>query len=191
MTDQHVQLVLGLTPMGPATRWQITDTTAPRNRAVLFALAYLADDDGHVTVSVADLSAFTQCKPAHVRAGVSANCNLGFITVRNPGAGPCEYQIQVAALRGRQAETLLRNRAPIYHLADHGAPAHALRRLDTEGIRDFAALADRINRYRALTTDLQQGFGAFLDIRDLGELGAGKILAAYDAWLADDDDTTG
>jgi hypothetical protein len=186
MTDQHVQLVLGLTPMGPAIRWQITDTTAPRNRAVLLALAYLADDDGRVTASVADLSAFTQCKPAHIRAGVAANRDLGFITVHHSGAGPCQYQIQVDALRGRQGQTVLRNRAPIYHLADYGAPAQVLRKLDAEGIRDFAALADRIKLYRALPADLQQGFGAFLDIRALGELGAAKILTAYDAWLADD-----
>lgn len=187
------QLVVGLTP--PGYPYEPRGVADARIRSVLWALAWFADEQGRCKVSYPDIQAVTHLQREHVRFGVRELQEQGFISYSQSGGETTTYRLLRDVLEARQYEAQVHEQDSLEQLKGYGLSRRAINALHTPS-RDYRRrgmtyqtvgdLAAAVEAYRWLPVEKQQeGFYRFLNIPNLGEGLANDILAAYDAWKAD------
>ncbi len=191
MSDKYLRLVDELTP--PGRRYSITSPSAPRARFVLFILAYLADDEGYVTVSLNDIAARTMYSPPLIRNALVELETEHLISISRQPSVANTYQLHEDQLEAQQFENVLRTGTPTVDvLTTYGLDMRSRNALHRDGIDTLDHLASKIAEYEREKIDYETrnagrelGFHEFLRFRGLGERSAQLVLCAYAEWLAD------
>lgn len=183
MSDEYLRLVAGLTP--PGRRYQVNSATEPRARFVLFALAYLADDDGRCTVSLTDLAALTLLStPALRNALRELEQQHGLVRMSRNPSQPNTYRLDRAGLEAHQYSRRLRTTTPTVDLlAEYGLDSRTINALYRAGLSDLGALGTRIAAYQR--HKVPDKLHVFLGIPGFGERSGRRLLDSYAAWTAD------
>ena len=209
MSDAFVQLVLGLTPPFQQNRYGIKSPDKdPRERFVLFTLAYFANDDGVCTLRLHDLSAVTRCRVDDIREALRALEDKGFLMSRdhkNTREGRT-YVLQTEVLIDEQFNRKSRERDSVFQLEAYGASRRTLYSIvrhgytalvnlkrdpnkngysyisDGRAMSTIGELEELIELYRALPEEDRSEFGEWLEIRGVASRGGRLLLEAYDAW---------
>jgi hypothetical protein len=160
----------------------------PRNRFVLFVLAYLADDDGRCTVSLSDLTELTSHPAPAIRASLK-ELEHGHRLVemtRSPSQANT-YQLNRAELEAQQLSRLLYSDQPLVDLlGEHGLDTRSINALHRGGIDTLDELGAKIDAYRRAPAGKHLGLHDFLGIGGLGERSALRVMDSYTAWCHDD-----
>lgn len=188
MSDEYLRLVANLTP--PGRRYQVGSPVAARNRFVLFALAYHADDEGRCTVSLNDLSAFTLYSAPLIRASLrDLQAEHGLVETTSTPSKANTYRLKREALEAQQFSQLLRSPEPqVDLLAEYGSDSRSINALHRAGIDSLHDLGARIAAFRAAARTEGSGapgFHEFLDLDGIGEKSAQRLLDSYAMWLDD------
>lgn len=190
MSDQYLQLVAALAPRG-AQRYFDAVPVEPRSRFVLVMLAYLADEHGRCTISLADLAGLTWGSIPTVRLALRDLENEhGFISTSYQLSGPNTYQLHRSALEAKQPSQLMRaERRSVRLLADYGLDNRCINTLQRIGIETMDDLVAVVADYRSRLTGGPLRFHDYLrsrgDAPGLGEITGRKILDTYLAWCQD------
>lgn len=188
MSDRYLRLVANLTPPGRA--YVVPSPIAYRTRFVLFILAYLADDNGECTASVTDLAALTVLEPPMVRSSIQALEDEGLVEVVRTPSSANLYRLNSEQLQDQQFVAKLRRGGPLIGLlSEYGLDIRSLNTLRRVGLDTIPKLGAKIEAFRqiAATDGAPRGFHDYLDVRNMGVRIGEKILAAYDAWCADEE----
>lgn len=223
MSERIISLVHGLANQPRPYPTSDRNPTAARDRLMLLTLAVLADDTGHVEVSMPTLGRLTLLTPSPTRAALRSLADQGLLDEQHDDPPkPKTYRLNVDALLAQQTDVVDRERCSLYDLADYGLDRRTIERLEAspwfdtgrdrhlsfldegeEGEQgdewedlgapptgqkiDIRLLGTLIERYRALPEQEipRRGFAQYLQVRMIGVTAADRIMAAYDAWAAD------